>query len=461
MKIEKYKKYKLQRKKRFKKIMIGTSITLLIAAGVFIPTISAMNQLENGYDNEINQDKTYEDEDLTIFDKPDFFANSKSYYEYPDNAELNSVIDEIKDINYQTNNEYFDYYNIYEVPQREILELRADTDVIFDENIGENTYDWYVGGKVNSEKLYNKILSNTKNKGIDVNQNVEEIIKSFCNNLQSCIDLIKSKKADYYFDAALKNIDELSISGFDDDIYMGFYDYSTNLLQSDYNYTKEQNIFDYNIIHETMHVLSNKTLSGGNYYANGFNIEDMSTSESPLFLDFITERIVDEYACELCPNKIVEYDMEKYYIDSVCNSTGINYGYVQNSYLDSDLNQIIDAFEPEFRDFNWVYATLDGLDLACGYGYIPDGCDANKFKTDVCFNSKVNLLKNGYVRIIKDMVNNKITYDKAKSEILKLKQKILVDKYYSNNVENEQIELNNCIERLDNIFYRLQYSKSK
>ena len=113
----------MKKTKNNKAIFVNNIVNRLISlslATIMPLSAAGCSQKKDSYDENINQGTIYYDLDEY------YLKNSKEYYEH-ESSELNSIIDEIKDIKYVSNYDEFDNYNIYEKPSLELAEILNDS----------------------------------------------------------------------------------------------------------------------------------------------------------------------------------------------------------------------------------------------------------------------------------------------------------------------------------------------
>ena len=454
------KNYKLTKAKRAFLILLCATV-----AGAALAKYSVDNEVDttatitthNYYPETTTEIITSDVADYNASVKDKKFYDRKTYYEYNDSYDLNSIIDKITDINYDS--DIFHQYNIEQLVKNEVISLSNVSNYKNSQN-----YDWYSNGNIDQKKLYDKILSNCNNSKNQVTANTKRIIEVFTEVLPECMSNIKKHNPNFNFNIALKNIDELIIEDSNNPDYMGYYYNDINLMEIDYNYCVNcggRKYLKYNIEHEIDHLLVNKLNKSEsyNYVINSIGINDTTTLESSTYPNFIMEKYTDDLAEEISGIHN-SYGCEREMIKMITTSINMSYDDFGKVYLSCDPNEVINCFEPECQDFTFVYATLDGLNKACGYGTNTTSYDEDIFRTELFNYSRINLLKNAYIRVLKDYYNVKISYTESKERLNDIKKEILYSDQYNyeiNSVSEEK--LNDCVEKLDTIFYEYNYSK--
>ena len=354
-----------------------------------------------------------------------------------DETELKNLIDQILAVEFQPTDTYFQNYDTVNSVSDELNALNKTDEA---ETSEEVSYDWYKNGVIDSDKLYEKIISNSKASGIKITTNVEEITKAFTKEVQGCLDYIKNKAPNYNSKTPLKNIDTITIDDASSDkTYMANYYPNQNHIEIDYLYSIDKNLLTYNILYTTFQALENQN--------------------NNLLFDIFTQRFTEDSIMDYGNTNVDNYKDDGYKVEMLAAATGKTYEELSEFYLESNIKSIIDAFEPEIPDEE-VLLTLKFLDLACGHGNIPSGCNKTAFLNNASAKAKMGLLKNIYIREIKDVLKDGKSIDDAKNEITEFKKKILNDKYSPLSMDSqteEQLEKN--IYELDTIFFDMKYSK--
>lgn len=354
-----------------------------------------------------------------------------------DNEELKSIIDQILKVEFQPTDTYFQNYDIKSSVSDELNALNNAN--ASETNSEETSYDWYQNGIIDSDKLYEKIIANSKASGIEITTNVEEITKDITKEIQGCLDYVKQKAPNYDSKASLKNIDTLKIDDVADEDYMSNYDSKKNLIEIDVQYTQEKNLFEYNIPYALFKALVKQ---GDEVYWN-----------------FISQRFNEDLIMDYENRNIDNYKDEGYKVEMLAAATGKSYEEFNKYYLESDINSIIGAFEPEMPK-EYVLSILKALDIACGYGDIPAGCDETKFRNNASAYAKAGLLDTCYIMKMKEVYKDGKSIDDAQNEIIEVTKKVLNDKYSPLSMDDQtKAELDKCSDQLNKISYGVKYSK--
>lgn len=396
-------------------------------------------------------------DDSPLLNDANFFGNKVSYYEY-DNKELNNVIDSIKKITYKSNNSDFTNYDIYNKPMDEIHTI-INNNIFYPSNPDDYpiNYDWYINNYVDSIKLYNKILENNTNAGIKNDDLVKSIAEKVSIVLEHNINYIKNIKPDFNFNIALCNVNNLTVNTSLEDWYYSLYVYDNNRILVSFDEHFTDDFFKKTISHELYHLIFNGTVGLHDISFNATCMDALATHETPLEHNFLTEWCAEFFSQDTFNSPMSDnYNLEKSLIDILCESTLKPIEYYSHSMVSCDQNSLINAFEEELRDVNYVYSTFFAMDKACNYGDFPYECDLYLFKVE-CYNyAALNLLKNAYIKNIKEYSMNNISYEQALENIDNIKNSILNNYFFD---ANDYIK--KSIENMDDIFYNYVNSKHK
>ncbi len=413
----------------------------LIIGGTIVAIIgTATYQLGKNSANNEEQSTSIVSTTTDVTNSNDFIDDSTmdSTTKLQNDDELKSIIDQILKVEFQPTDTYFQNYDIKNSISDELNALNNTN--ASETNLEETSYDWYQNGIIDSDKLYEKIIANSKASGIEITTNVEEITKVITKEIQGCLDYVKQKVPNYDSKASLKNIDTLKIDDVADKDYMSNYDSKKNLIEIDLQYSQqEKNLLEYNISYALFQALVKQ---GDEVYWN-----------------FISQRFNEDLIMDYENRNIDNYKDEGYKVEMLAAATGKSYEEFNKYYLESDVNSIIGAFEPEMPK-EYVLSILKALDIACGYGDIPAGCDEIKFKNDASAYAKVGLLDNYYIMKMKEVYKDGKPIDDAQNEIIEVTKKVLNDKYSPLSMDDQtKAELDKCSDQLNKISYGVKYSK--
>ena len=426
-----------------------------------IPVTSSSCKTNNTYE-EIDSTITYSDSQMEDFsfekenskymNNPDFFANKKGYNEYND-EQLNETIDKIKQISYESSCSYFKEYNLDVAPSLEIQSIMKNyiyDDI--DESLYKKEYNWYKSG-VDKDLLYNKIYQNTKNSNIDLTENIKKAINVFCENLEGLINEVKSIYPDFNFQIPFLNIDELSFSECNDSIYYSYYDYASDEISVNFELNSTDEELLNNLMHEAVHLIMNSSYRNHGLLKTGCALDNLETFNSSLELRFLDEYTAEEISCNYLKNENVRYYDELQIINLLSLLTNSSKDEILKCYLSKDANNLINLFEPEFRDFNYVFSITYSLALSIGYGNYIGEYDEFDLKGDFQNYAVVNLIKNYYVKILKDLKTKKISEVQARNILQEMKEKLFDDEFIY--IENKE-ELTEYINNFDNLIINIK-----
>lgn len=427
---------------------------ILSGSLAFVMTFSLASCKKNNVDesNVSSYTDEYLEDNYKYINDNTFFMNAKDYNEY-NNEELNDIIEKIKNVEYEYFNSEFDNYKIKSMPRDEMNYIMKN--IVYDSNINNSTYNWYINNHIDKKILYNKILKNNELEKIKLNDNIIKSINIFCNNIESVIDEIKKYNNNINMSIILKNIDEVTFGETDEMSCYSYYAYANDSIYVN-NYLNElENSFNENICHEATHlVLNNLTKEDVEVQKNGCGIDCVQTNESPMSLRFMDEFFAEEIASKINNKENNKYIQEKYCIDFISYCTFKSEKDILSCYASGNQNKLIDCFEPELRNMDYVYSIMYAFDLFCEYGYFINDNDKYKLKEDFINYASINLIKNYYIRIIKELKIGNISQSEADNYISDLK-----DKINSNECLFDKQLLNDYIINLDEICFNLSKTR--
>lgn len=459
MAIKKAKKYNLK-----KYAIIGGVVLIAIGAGSGAYIYNQNNTPEEkdsiSTSTTLSSDSVSSDSldnDGGSVEKSYTFTEMKSSYEYPDNAELNGIIDKIKGVSFESTDGYFYNYEIEDMISEELEYIKSNSGT-YKFKMDNTSYDWYKNKEVDCNILYDKIIQNSKDKNIDINDGQEIVTRKFAENLQDCMNYIRQKNPNYDFTIPLYNINNLTVTNITDTDYASFYDYTKNNFEIDYD--NVGNAADYNIVFQLFQVLENQSVANSDIYITSFNMDASNTSATPIFWDFIIQSFSEKYTGDYFGGEAANYMDETNKIELIAEATGSSYETINRLFLTSDQEGLIKLFEKEMQDSTMVFTILELLDISCGYGSVPDGCDEVSFRSNAGAKARLLLLENYYIKMAKQIIVDNQSFDNLEDKMLEKKQTILngrYDNYYMNSETEEQ--LYNAINGLDEIIFNMKYSK--
>ena len=395
-------------------------------------------------------------DNAVYYDLDEYYLKKfKEYYEYQ-LPELNSIIDEIKNIKYVSKYDDFENYNIYEKPSIELNEILNNNSFFKDEDYPIN-YDWYKNETIDEELLYKKIYDNNLKAGIKNSEEVLEILNILPYVINSNINLVRKRYKDFKFNIPFYNLNNLIVDTTKQEDFAAFYISDDNKILVNYDYVKNYGSLKNTLSHECFHLILNKCVNCSSYYHNGCSMDASYTDESPLIHTFLTELVTDDFSYEAfdeTPNDL--YDEEREKLKLICVATNKDIDYFKNAILSSDSKDILNAFEPEFRNINYVYSIFNAIDKFCCYGYFDVNWNYDLFRANSFNYARIGLLKNYYVKIIKLLKTGNISKEEADIKIAEIKE-LFNETTFGFEVNDNYLE---CINKLD-LVYEKSFSKIK
>ena len=378
-----------------------------------------------------------------------FFANRTSYYEY-DDSKLSEIINDIKNIDYDSNNSYFNNFNIYNMPKDEMYEIsyRAQLNSFNPSNYTFE-YDWFINGEIVEDILYEKIINNTINKNIKIDEELRNAARKIVQEASRNVKYFKENIPNFNFNIAFYNLNNLFVSKNEIFGCISYYESTENVISTNFNYINDDIGFSVTESHEVLHLFLNKSVGGNIICESGASIDLLDNDNSSLAICFMEEYFVQNIACKnLNRLDLNDYVEEKEKINLLCYATNKNENYFEENFICSNQNAFISSFEEELQDFKYVYSTLYALDLSCGYGKFPDDCNTDFFRKE-CFDfARFNLIKNAYIRIIKDYYLGSITKEDMYVELYNIKM-IFNNVEYNYGSTQTNSNYNKLVEKLD------------
>lgn len=379
-----------------------------------------------------------------------FFGDRKSYNEYTNN-DLNSIIGQIKNINVSGK------FNAEKYVQEELDSLKTLNYFNSRKDAPTIKYDFIVNGKVDVDKLYDKIVSNNRKNGLQTNATMKKLIKYTAQAVSSDYEYYKKNYPSFNTNNLLYRANDMTIGLFDLEYSVSNYSSLENRIHYNLNNIHSDDDLLEASCHEVGHMATD-----GNFdknmpvYHEGLSLDSLTNINSALSLEFIGETNIDQMAYEAAGfGEVTVYYEEFDKLQMLSYSTGKSQEYFRNAYLKGDQNAIINAFEPEFQDFKTVYAALAYANGACGYGsYQGINCDDN-FRKECFEKFRTSMIKNGYTRIFKSYFKGEISFDEM-NEQLDMLINICRNCAFDYGSNNNQFDKN--IDQLNNI---VSLSKNK
>lgn len=375
-------------------------------------TASSLNEDNNITEKTIQKDKTTQ--------KAFVETNTRK-----NKANLKEAIEAIIAYEYNGYNEDFIEFDIYNQPERE-LELIYNTDYFdsCDSSRYPIDYNWYENGVVNEDLLYKRIVKNNAKAGIPMTSDCKRIAKMVAHVAQYNIDYLKKVLPSFDFNIPLYHLDTVTVNTSDEYWYYSLYVYDYNRILVNFTDINTEEFFRATVSHEVFHLFARGQVGLDMVYFAGSSVDTLESPERPLEQNFINEWFVDRASYVAFgeePNKY-SYDTEQLMLEAICLSTDSNIYDFEALAFGVDKSLMYYAFEEELRNPNFVYSTLCGYDMACFYGYFPEGVDEFMLKSDCEIYATINVLKNEYVRLLKEINSGEITYWDACTEIDKMKK---------------------------------------
>lgn len=361
---------------------------------------------------------------------------------------LKEAIGAILAFEYKGYREDFIKFDIYNQPERE-LELIYNTDYydLCDPSLYPIDYNWYKDGVVNEDLLYERIVKNNSKAGILMTPDCKRIAKMVAYVAQYNIDYLKETLPSFNFNIPLYHLNTVTVDTSNEEWYYGLYVYDTNRILVNFTDIDTEKFFRSNVSHELFHLFARGQVGLDKFYLAGSSVDTLETSERPLEQNFLNEWFVNRASYVAFgeePNKYF-YDIEQQKIELICLSTDRDIYDFEALAFGVDKSLMYYAFEEELRNPNFVYSTLCGYDVACYYGFLPEDVDLYMLKCDCEIYATINVLKNAYIRLLKEISSDEITYQEACKEIDAMKTLLQNFDY--------DISTGKATDELENIFH--------
>ncbi len=396
------------KKKKSKRLIVWTAIILLIVAvaGVVVFFVLNGDKPIDYSESAITENTIFEEKVVTLYDE-----------------KTNEAINKILSIKYTGKDGDFIAYDFYSQPRIEYEALKEsgiDYENLYNPDNFPINYAWYENGVINEEILYNKIKQNTLDAGYSISVDCENLIRLVAEIIPYNIDLLKKKFPDFNFNISFYNIDNLTVTI--DDQEEGVYAYYISSENAIYFNTVNMEFESQDSVraiasHELFHMLNNRITEFNDVLIYGSNYDYSCSGLDCLCVDFLGELTVDSFALEAVGHT---RDSESYVTDNncldlLCLSTGKDELYFKRFAFGMDDAALYNSFEEEVRNINYVYSTTDALDYACYQKNVGNIGVKNEhtFVTDAEIYGCVNIMKNAYIRMIKEINSGKLTYEEA------------------------------------------------
>lgn len=367
-------------------------------------------------------------------------------------AVLKKSIKAIIGFEYKGYREDFIDFDIFSKPEKE-LELIYNCDYAdsCDSKLYPIDYDWYKNGVVDEDLLYERIVQNNRSEGILMTSDCKRIARMISQVAQDNIDYLKNKFPSFNFNIPLYHLDTVTVNTSDEEWYYSLYVYDFNRILVNFTDINTEKFFRSTVSHELFHLLNRGQTGLDNVYIAGSSVDSLETSENPLECNFINEYFVEEasYAAFGEKQNIYSYNREEHLIRFLALSTDTSFDDFETVAFGMNKSMIYDSFEKEVRNPNFVYSTLYALDISCHYstGVIDTyGYDYFTFKDDCEIYATFNVMKNLYIRLLKEIYNGETTYKEACAEINNVKE--LFSDHFIYEISQDEI-----IDELELIFH--------
>lgn len=384
------------------------------------------------------------------------FTTKKYKYDSPENGKtdkmLKKAIKAIMDFKYKGYHEDFIDFDIYSKPEKE-LELIYNTDYkhTCDPELYPINYAWYNNGVVDEDLLYKRIVQNNRNEGILMTADCKRIAKMLAQVAQNNIDYLKENQPSFNFNIPLYHLDTVTVNTSTEDWYYSLYVFDFNRILVNFTDIHSEDFFRSTVSHELFHLFSRGEVGMKKIFLAGSSIDSLDTHENPLEQNFINEYFVEtaSYSAFGEVPRVHSYERERCIIELISRSTDTDFDDFESVAFGTDKSMIYYAFEEEFRNPNFVYSTLYAYDLSCQYNMgVVDIYDYDYyvFKDDHEIYATFNVMKNLYVRLLKEIYYGETTYSEACEEISVIMD--MFPEYFA-----YEISVDKVIDDLDVIFH--------
>ena len=386
------------------------------------------------------------------------------------NEEINyqEIINEINKLNYNSNYSVFNDYDILKRPSLEKEQIIAQNlnQPMNEKDYANRNYDWYINGKVNEEKLYDKIIKNNfKRTGIS-DSNAKLIAKTIAETVQVNLDFMSEKYPNYNLDIALYGIDNLTVQDYPEGDFICFMDYGKIKVFVNFNNVNDISTLKYSMSHELFHLIFSKSLNRDDVIINGCGIDAMNTDESPLYAEFLSEHTVESYSHEAFGNEDPCDYWDNYMLtDLLCLSTGKDRQYFKDCFVNNNNQGLINCFENGMNSFNTALSIYDAIDIGLGYGDVTKELknrgdfDIASVQGEALNYVKFNLYKNLLIRLTNELQQGKISMDEAQMQIDEFKNRVFNIENNITWVNSDKNNYSDSIAKLDGQFNKLQKNK--
>lgn len=354
-------------------------------------------------------------------------TTKQHYYVEPDSqkseSDLKKAINAIMQVEFEGTYEPFISYDIYSKPETE-LEYIYTTDYADSCNpdLYPIDYNWYNNGIVDEDLLYQKIILNTRKGGIRLTEDCRRIAEMVAYVAQYNIDYMMENHPSFNFNIPLYHLDTVSVDTSDEEWYYSLYVYDTNRILVNFTDIDSEEFFRSTVSHEVFHLMNRGEVGLDKVYLAGSSVDSLETEDRPFEQNFINEWYVDTASYKAFGEEPSPYSYaeEKRVIDLLCAATDKDLKYFEEVAFGIKKDNIYYAFEEELRNPNYVYSTLYAFDFSCFYyGNIISINDFDYFEFifDAEEYAVLNVMKNAYIRLLKEIYAGKTDYWDANAEL--------------------------------------------
>lgn len=451
------------------KIALKKSLILLLVSSFIIVLPSCKKTAEDTVDKtQLSEESVVSDvgtkENITGKEDTSDSDVTENEDEQTDNnsPDYDKMIADIMSINYVSDYELFNEYDIYNAPSRErdlIKEQNLESLIIDEEQFNNRSYNWYNNGVVDEEKIYNKILMNNI-KGLIINGSDTKLVaKTVSEVLQFNLDLMKERHPDYDLDLALYAIDNLTVIDYDSEEFIAFMDYGKDRIYVAFNQISDLSTLKYSVSHELFHLINAKSFYREDVLKSGVAIDAISSTESPLKLTFLSEFTVESYSYIALGAEDPNNYWDTYYlVDLLGVSMDRDRQFFRNCFVNNDRQSLINSFEDGYDNFNSAYAIYNAIDMCIGSAEPNEDLtsrsdyDKARFNGEACSYLIVNLYKNLCIRLANELKNGTITEAEVKelTDDFKIRITFIQDNMFWVTIDADALE--DCIASIDNVF---------
>lgn len=344
------------------------------------------------------------------------FENIAPYTEYEELTELNEAIDRIKavDISYGDDFAGFDILGKVKAGMQSIS-FRWPAE----HSASVAGFDWFVDGAVDVDLLESKIRQNTESRGINITDELAVYIRKTAEAIKADIEYIKDAFPGFYFSCAFKKVDSLYVDFTSEEDYLAyctvtFDDVSGIFYNKDVMESETPETYEATFYHEAAHLLSQCEHDEVIY--NGVEINDAYNTGAPMNNYYFTEGFAIYMQSVFVCGDEMNTQMEKAINELWTLSTGTTQDDFAKAYACKDVESFIRMLEPELQDasfyFSLFYALNLWLDLSDGEE--DSVSDIDQFREDCFRYFYINIIRNAYIRLMKEYACGKITAEEAR-----------------------------------------------